>query len=82
MQTEYLQIRRQSIESILEGMHPIDPDSDVSTRLRAKKFNAFVIAGAITGILRDIDSDLAREFAFALGLGKKRKKPQTTQVPA
>ena len=80
MQNEYLQIRRHAFATILSNTAPIDPQSDLASQHRTRTHNAIVIAGAITGIIGNLDSELAHEFANALGIGLH---PNTrTQVPA
>ncbi|MFA9275058.1 MAG: hypothetical protein ACEQSE_09320 [Candidatus Aquirickettsiella gammari] len=69
MHSEYLQIRRHALATILSSTAPIDPQSDLAAQHRTRTHNAIVIAGAITGIIGNIDCDLARDFADALGIG-------------
>jgi hypothetical protein len=80
MHPEFLQIRRQTLEDILDRTRYIDPKSEQSTQHKDRSHNAYIIAGAITGIIGNIDSDLARDFADALGIGLHPSTRQ--QVPA
>lgn len=68
MHPEYLQIRRHAIAAILSNTKQIDPQTDLAAQHRTRTHNAIVIAGAVTGILGNLDSDLAHEFAEALGI--------------
>lgn len=80
MHPEFLNIRRQTLDCILDSTVYLDPKSDQATQHKTRTHNAVIIAGALTGIIGNIDSDLARDFADALGIGLH---PNTrTQVPA
>lgn len=78
MHPEYLQIRRHAIAAILSNTKQIDPQTDLAAQHRTRTYNAIVIAGALTGILGNIDIQLASNFAEALGLGESHKATPTT----
>lgn len=79
MHSEHLQISRRSLKHVLSSTKVIDLGAPPSAQHQTRSHNAQIIVAGITGILSNIDSELSREFACALGLVDQ---PQTTQVQA